>query len=54
MQIDNKTVTGNTNQYRPQAPAAGNMNQVFMAMIENMKRAKDMRQIGRASCRERV
>ncbi|WP_322176045.1 hypothetical protein [Acutalibacter caecimuris] len=45
MQIDNKTVTGNTNQYRPQAPAAGNMNQVFMAMIENMKRAKDMRQM---------
>lgn len=47
MQITNKTVTGNIGQYQPQAPAgrsAEGLNQLFMAMVENMKHAKDMRQ----------
>lgn len=49
MQIDNQTITGNLSQYQPQAPAGGpasaGMNQLFMAMVESMKRAKDMRQL---------
>lgn len=49
MQITDKTVTGNTGLYQPQAPAgrsaAASMNQLFAAMVENMKRAKDMRQL---------
>ncbi|RKJ39964.1 hypothetical protein D7X94_10070 [Acutalibacter sp. 1XD8-33] len=49
MQIDNKTITGNVNQSQPQAPAgrpaSASMNQLFMAMVESMKRAKDMRQL---------
>lgn len=48
MQITNKTVTGNMEQHQPQAPAgrsAAGMNQLFMAMVENMKHAKDMRQL---------
>ena len=48
MQITNKTVMGNMEQHQPQAPAgrsAEGMNQLFMAMVENMKRAKDMRQL---------
>ena len=46
---NNQTVTGNAGQYQPQAPsgrpAAGDMNQLFAAMVESMKRAKDMRQL---------
>lgn len=48
MQITNKTVMGNMEQHQPQAPAgrsAAGMNQLFMAMVENMKHAKDMRQL---------
>lgn len=48
MQINNQTVTENMGQYQPQAPAsrsAAGMNQLFAAMVENMKRAKDMRQL---------
>lgn len=49
MQIDNHTATGNVNQYQPQAPAgrpaSAGMDQVFMAMVESMRRAKDMRQL---------
>ena len=48
MQINNQTITENMGQYQPQAPAvrsAAGMNQLFAAMVENMKRAKDMRQL---------
>lgn len=48
MQITSKTVTRSNGQYQPQAPAgrpAAGMDQLFMAMVENMKRAKDARQL---------
>lgn len=48
MQINDKTIMGNSGQYQPQAPAgrpAASMNQLFAAMLGNMRRAKDIRQL---------